>query len=111
MFLVDIGIFPSLNCFLFPNCIIWHFYFLCTIFLKLFQDGFCDGETLDGRRGLIPSNFIQKLIGDDLLEFHQSVVMHLRDGEDCHTTTVPHDIDLGAHSQSFLGKEYQFKSI
>lgn len=30
-----------------------------------------DAETLDGRRGLVPSNFCQRLVGDDLLEFHQ----------------------------------------
>ncbi|GLH03419.1 RIMS-binding protein 2, partial [Gryllus bimaculatus] len=42
------------------------------------EDGFCDGELLDGRRGLVPSNFIQKLVGDDLLDFHQSVVQGLR---------------------------------
>lgn len=30
-----------------------------------------DAELLDGRRGLVPANFVQRLIGDDLLEFHQ----------------------------------------
>jgi len=27
------------------------------------QDGFFDGELMDGRRGLVPSNFIQKVPG------------------------------------------------
>lgn len=30
-----------------------------------------DAELLDGRRGLVPANFVQRLVGDDLLEFHQ----------------------------------------
>ena len=35
------------------------------------EDGFYDGEILDGRRGLVPSNFVEKLEGDDLVDFHQ----------------------------------------
>lgn len=30
-----------------------------------------DAELLDGRRGLVPGNFVQRLVGEDLLEFHQ----------------------------------------
>lgn len=32
-----------------------------------------DAELLDGRRGLVPANFVQRLVGDDLLEFHQVI--------------------------------------
>ena len=42
---------------------------------RISQDGFFDGELLDGRRGLVPSNFIEKLVGADLIDFHHSVVM------------------------------------
>ncbi|XP_069684047.1 RIMS-binding protein 2 isoform X8 [Periplaneta americana] len=56
------------------------------------EDGFFDGELLDGRRGLVPSNFIQKLVGDDLLEFHQAVVQGLRDGDDSGSTNIAHDL-------------------
>ena len=35
------------------------------------------GETLDGRRGQIPSNYVERLCGEDLLEFHREVVMGL----------------------------------
>ena len=38
---------------------------------------FTKGETLDGRRGQIPSNYIERLSGEDLLEFHREVVMGL----------------------------------
>ena len=37
------------------------------------EDGFFDGELLDGRRGLVPSNFVEKLVHDELFDFHQQV--------------------------------------
>lgn len=63
--------------------------------------GYLDAELLDGRRGLVPSHFAQRLIGkfmfkcltiniitlyacivgDDLLEFHQAVLSTLREEE------------------------------
>lgn len=46
------------------------------------QGGYFDAELLDGRRGLVPATFVQRLIGDDLLEFHQAVVSTLRDAEE-----------------------------
>lgn len=42
---------------------------------------YLDAELLDGRRGLVPSHFCSRLIGDDLLEFHQAVLSTLRDEE------------------------------
>ena len=32
---------------------------------------------LDGRRGLVPSNFVEKLEGEELFDFHQQVVLGL----------------------------------
>ncbi|CAH0548873.1 unnamed protein product, partial [Brassicogethes aeneus] len=43
--------------------------------------GYLDAELLDGRRGLVPSHFVQRLIGEDLLEFHQAVLSTLREEE------------------------------
>lgn len=42
---------------------------------------YLDAELLDGRRGLVPSHFCSRLVGDDLLEFHQAVLSTLRDEE------------------------------
>lgn len=42
---------------------------------------YLDAELLDGRRGLVPAHFAQRLIGDDLLDFHQAVLSSLRDEE------------------------------
>lgn len=63
-----------------------------SVFLFFMKDGFFDGELLDGRHGLVPSNFIQKLVGEDLLEFHQAVVQGLRDGDDSGSTNIAHDL-------------------
>lgn len=67
-----------------------------------FQDGFFDGELLDGRRGLVPSNFVQKLVGDDLLDFHQSVVQGLRDCDDSASTNIPQDLDYHVNPGMFV---------
>ena len=39
------------------------------------EDGYLEAELMDGRRGLVPSNYITKLVGEDLMEFHQSMVI------------------------------------
>lgn len=57
------------------------------------QDGFFDGELLDGRRGLVPSNYVQQLYGRDLEDFYQSMVVRLRECDDSATTTVPQNIE------------------
>ncbi|KAI5632354.1 variant SH3 domain-containing protein [Phthorimaea operculella] len=51
-----------------------------------------DAELLDGRRGLVPANFVQRLVGEDLLEFHQAVVATLKDAEE--TVTAISDLSL-----------------
>lgn len=37
--------------------------------------------------------------------------MHLREADDCNSTTVPQDLDLGAHNHDFLGKYSLFICI
>ena len=58
------------------------------------EDGFYDGEILDGRRGLVPSNFVEKLEGDDLVDFHQQVVLGVGDCDDSVCTSIPQDLDF-----------------
>ena len=44
------------------------------IFGEIDDDGFYNGELLDGQRGLVPSNFIDKLTGEtDTRENHESL--------------------------------------
>ena len=70
------------------------------------QDGFLDGELLDGRRGLVPSNFVQKLVGEDLLDFHQALLAILRDADDSVSTNIAQELaDLqAAQEMGLLGK-------
>lgn len=58
------------------------------------EDGFYDGELLDGRRGLVPSNFVEKLEGEELYDFHQQVVLGLGDCDDSVCTSIPQDLDF-----------------
>ncbi|XP_065286326.1 RIMS-binding protein 3C isoform X2 [Dermacentor albipictus] len=52
------------------------------IFGEMDEDGFFNGELLDGRKGLVPSNFVEKLTGEDLLEFQTSILYGNRDSDD-----------------------------
>ena len=36
---------------------------------------------MDGRRGLVPSNFIEKVPDEELEEFHNSLGLHLHDDQ------------------------------
>lgn len=51
------------------------------IFSEMDEDGFFFGELLDGRRGVVPSNFVEKLTGEDLFEFQATVLYGQRDGD------------------------------
>ena len=49
---------------------------------------------MDGRRGLVPSNFVEKLEGEELFDFHQQVVLGLGDCDDSVCTSIPQDLDF-----------------
>ncbi|RWS26093.1 RIMS-binding protein 2-like protein [Leptotrombidium deliense] len=63
------------------------------IFGDMDEDGFFLGELLDGRRGLVPSNFVEKLTGEDLFEFQASVLYGNRDGEESNASYPPEFYD------------------
>ena len=78
-------------------CHRWFFmlqvFYKFSLFLLYGQDGFYEGELLDGRKGLVPSNFIQRLQGEDLVEFHRAAVLGLQIcGDDSSTTSLPRDL-------------------
>ncbi|XP_074602793.1 RIMS binding protein isoform X2 [Brevipalpus obovatus] len=62
-------------------------------FGEMDDDGFYMGETLDGRRGLVPSNFVEKLTGEDLFEFQASVLYETRDGDESSASYPPEFYD------------------
>ena len=69
---------------------------------------------MDGRRGLVPSNYITKLVGEDLMEFHQSMVVGTSGAgvgevaDDGWSTSIPQvSTNTGIHhsiSQSFWSR-------
>ena len=59
------------------------------IFGNVDEDGFFYGELLDGRRGLIPSNFVEKLTGEDLFEFQASVLYGNNRDSESDTASYP----------------------
>ncbi|XP_015793063.1 RIMS-binding protein 2-like isoform X3 [Tetranychus urticae] len=73
------------------------------VFGDVDDDGFYFGELLDGRRGLVPSNFVEKLTGEDLFEFQTSILYEGRDGDES-TCSYPPEFydaildDVMAHS-------------
>ncbi|XP_064461008.1 RIMS-binding protein 2-like isoform X3 [Ornithodoros turicata] len=69
------------------------------IFGDMDEDGFFNGELLDGKKGLVPSNFVAKLTGEDLFEFQTTVLYGNRDSDDSSASfTYAADMD-------FMGSE------
>lgn len=71
---------------------------------------------MDGRRGLVPIIFIQKLSGDELLEFNQRVLMGMKEGDDSASTTIPQDIEtihtgINLFKISFLNRIFFTKNF
>jgi hypothetical protein len=56
---------------------------------------------MDGRRGLVPSNYIEKLTGEDLLEFYQTYVLGITQIDDSASTSIHQDLDY-IHSGKIL---------
>ena len=70
--------------------------FYCAWFVE--QDGYVEAELMDGRRGLVPIVFIQKLSGDELLDFNQRVLLGMKECADSASTTIPQDLEHLHHS-------------
>ncbi|XP_052800297.1 peripheral-type benzodiazepine receptor-associated protein 1-like isoform X3 [Mya arenaria] len=64
------------------------------IYGEMDEDGFFDGELLDGRRGLVPSNFIEKVAEEDMGDFHAAMANagHEDDSTAANSVAVP-DLD------------------
>lgn len=48
---------------------------------------------MDGRRGLVPITYIQRLSAEELAEFNQRVLIGMKEMDDCLSTAIPHDIE------------------
>lgn len=70
------------------------------VYGKMDEDGFFNGELLDGRKGLVPSNFVERLTGEDLLDF-QAALLYGTVGED-NSLSYIFDIDTENNSRYIL---------
>ena len=73
------------------------------------EDGFFDGEILDGRKGLVPSNFVERLEGDTLIEFYQSVFLGIGDGDSV-CTSIAQDLDFISSDEGYEESKKYFSS-
>lgn len=57
---------------------------------------------MDGRRGLVPSNFIEKVPDEELEEFHNSLGLHLQDDNSSlsGSATNHRDLDFNSSDES-----------
>ncbi|KAJ8312521.1 hypothetical protein KUTeg_009894 [Tegillarca granosa] len=58
-------------------------------------DGFFEAELIDGRRGLVPSNFVDKVADEDLAEFHAAVAgANHHDDDSAAANSIQQDLDF-----------------
>ncbi|XP_064620147.1 peripheral-type benzodiazepine receptor-associated protein 1-like isoform X2 [Lineus longissimus] len=65
------------------------------------EDGFFEGELMDGRRGLVPSNFVEKVPESDLDDFHATLALGGK-SEDTSSvgSSIQHDLDFNSSDES-----------
>ncbi|XP_068186498.1 RIMS-binding protein 2 isoform X12 [Antennarius striatus] len=56
------------------------------------DDGFYEGELMDGRRGLVPSNFVERVSDDDVMSAHQPCT-----GDVSHNSLLDNSLHSASH--------------
>ncbi|XP_047462963.1 peripheral-type benzodiazepine receptor-associated protein 1 isoform X4 [Mugil cephalus] len=56
------------------------------------DDGFYEGELMDGRRGLVPSNFVERVSDDDVMSAH-----HPETGDTSHNSLLDSSLHSASH--------------
>ncbi|XP_078338451.1 peripheral-type benzodiazepine receptor-associated protein 1-like isoform X7 [Crassostrea virginica] len=70
------------------------------VYGEMDEDGFFDGELLNGKRGLVPSNFIEKVADEDLPEFHAAMSDANHHDDDSITgNSIQHDLDYDSSEE------------
>ncbi|XP_060079138.1 peripheral-type benzodiazepine receptor-associated protein 1-like [Ylistrum balloti] len=65
------------------------------------EDAFYDGELIDGRRGLVPSNFIEKVKDEDLADFHAAVAGFAHHEDDSNApSSILQDLDFDSSEET-----------
>ncbi|XP_072231495.1 peripheral-type benzodiazepine receptor-associated protein 1 isoform X2 [Leuresthes tenuis] len=64
------------------------------------DDGFYEGELMDGRRGLVPSNFVERVSDDDVMSTHHPETVDMSHNSlldsSLHSASHQHHLHLGA---------------
>ncbi|KAK3585385.1 hypothetical protein CHS0354_004665 [Potamilus streckersoni] len=71
------------------------------IYGEMDEDGFYDGELISGRRGLVPSNFIEKVADEDISEFHAVVAgASHHDDDSTAANSIQQDLDFDSSEET-----------
>ncbi|OWF38817.1 Peripheral-type benzodiazepine receptor-associated protein 1 [Mizuhopecten yessoensis] len=71
------------------------------VYGEMDEDAFYDGELIDGRRGLVPSNFIEKVKDEDLPEFHAAMAGFAHHEEDSNApSSIQQDLDFDSSEET-----------
>ncbi|XP_070204810.1 RIMS-binding protein 2-like [Littorina saxatilis] len=69
------------------------------------EDGFYEGELIEGRRGLVPSNFIEKVSDEDLADFHAALAL-TGSTDDSNTSAKPGPSPLDSDNEDMTDQNY-----
>ncbi|XP_025022935.1 peripheral-type benzodiazepine receptor-associated protein 1 [Python bivittatus] len=72
------------------------------VYGEMDEDGFFEGELMDGRRGLVPSNFVERLADDDLVTFLPQEVHDLSQSSPLERSFLSTSISSGERSDYSL---------
>ncbi|XP_013413977.1 LOW QUALITY PROTEIN: peripheral-type benzodiazepine receptor-associated protein 1-like [Lingula anatina] len=64
------------------------------------EDGFYDGELMDGRRGLVPSNFVEKVTDDELEALHTALMAGTSDQDSSFDNSLQQELDFNSSDES-----------
>lgn len=77
------------------------------VFDDIDEDGYFIGEMLDGRRGYVPSNWLDRVTGDDLFEFQASTLFKPTKDEETESNNFPPEFYDAIVSDSLQHSNFQ----
>ncbi|XP_041350293.1 RIMS-binding protein 2-like isoform X4 [Gigantopelta aegis] len=64
------------------------------------EDGFYEGELIHGKRGLVPSNFIEKVSDEHLSEFHAAMALACHQSDESTVNSIQHDLEFNSSDEA-----------
>ncbi|XP_069134762.1 RIMS-binding protein 2-like [Argopecten irradians] len=68
------------------------------VYGEMDEDAFYDGELIDGRRGLVPSNFVEKVKDEDLAVFHAAMAGF---NQEDNPGNIQQDLDFDSSEETY----------